>query len=89
MVRKPRKSLYEYYWLWLMDEVPALGSGVRSVRAKVGYKWVYIKREGKTRVKLAKAKWDALIPVPHCTLQDMGLSLAEFRHKVLNKELSL
>lgn len=83
---RPRLSSYDRYWLWLQDEIPKLGSGVRLVHAKVGYKWVYIKREYKNRIKIKKALWDSLNPVTHCKLSELNMSLAEYRNKVRNGE---
>ena len=80
-MNKPRLSSYQPYWLWLADEVPKLGNGVRLVHAKVGYKWTYIKRENKHRVKIRKALWESLYPVHHCILSELNLSLAEYRDK--------
>lgn len=50
------------WWLWLEDEVPQVGSGLRLVRVTIGRKWVRLSYP--TSMRLAMKRWEGLTKVP-------------------------
>lgn len=55
--------------LWLADQIPAIGSGQRVVRARIARKWVFLKARTRFRnqpnaIRVSLILWESLNPKP-------------------------
>ena len=61
---------FDAFTVHLMDEMPAIGSGQRTVFARVGRKWVRVQSEcGRHRVRLRRPTWERLGAVARPTVE--------------------
>lgn len=78
------QGVFKRYWVSANDELPGIGTGIRTIEADVGDVWVrvrsYSTEPGSEYIRLVRRVWDAMPHIPHNRDMPWKSVLASLRH---------